>query len=138
MVDLPGGLGTSLIVPTLVLEAFAIELLLKSLLLLERKEPGKTHELDKLFRKLHFTTQASLISAWDAGPKRQMTQIATELDLPTELPLALEKCSTAFSDLRYAHEDPNKCVFYLGKLPRLLQDYIAATNSDWVRWTLVD
>jgi hypothetical protein len=118
----------------LVLEAFAIELLLKSLLLLEGTEPSKTHNLAALFRMLHPNTRRNIVDVWDAGPLAQLDAFCNELGLPSDLPSALVKCGSAFENLRYAHEDPNKPVFYLGALPRLLQDRISGLHPDWVVW----
>jgi hypothetical protein len=129
---------TAVMLPAMVMEAFAIELLLKTLLLMEGKEPSKVHELEKLYRRLHVETQRALAVEWDRGPRVQLGKFADQQNLPTELPLALEKCSSAYAILRYAHEDPNKCVFYLGALPRMLQDFIEVRQPDWVRWVLID
>jgi hypothetical protein len=118
----------------LVLEAFAIELLLKSLLLSEGTEPGKTHELATLFRNLHPNTKRKIVDLWDAGPRIQLEGFCKQKGFPNDLPNALVTCGKAFEDLRYAHENPNKPIFYLGTLPRLLQDHISASYPEWVSW----
>lgn len=128
------GAGLQLIAPMLTMEAFAVELLLKSLLLAEGKEPGKIHDLAALFRKLHPNTKRTIVDAWDAGPRAQINSLCTEKGFPSDLPNALVTCGRAFENLRYAHEDPSKPVFYLGKLPRLLTDQISSSYPEWVHW----
>jgi hypothetical protein len=118
----------------LVLEAFAIELLLKSVLLSEGTEPGKTHDLAALFRSLHPNTKRKIVDVWDAGPCIQLEAVCNQKGFPSDLPNALVTCGKAFEKLRYAHEDPDNVIFYLGALPRLLQDHISLAHSDWVHW----
>jgi hypothetical protein len=128
------GAGVQLIAPMAVLEAFAIELLLKCLILSEGKEPGKIHDLAALFQKLHPNRKRKIVDAWDIGPRAQIDSVCRQFELPSDLPNALVKCGRAFEDLRYAHEDPSKPIFYLGKLPRLLTDQISASYPEWVSW----
>ena len=128
------GRDLMLIYPTLALEAFAIELFLKCLLLLQGEEPPRTHNLAKLFRDLHPNTKRSIVDQWDNGPRKKIVELGKKLGFPTDLPNSLVRCGDAFEELRYAFEDPEKIVFYLGDLPRLLLDQIAAAKPDWVSW----
>jgi HEPN domain len=121
-----------LIYPMLTLEAFAIELFLKSFILQQGIEPPKSHNLGKLFRQLHPNIKRSIVDKWDNGPRKQIEQLGRQQKFPTDLPNALVKCSDGFQELRYAFENPEDIIFYLGALPRLLLEVAADRRPEWI------
>lgn len=122
------------IYPMLTLEAFAIELFLKSFILEQGAEPPKSHNLAKLFQLLHPNLKRSIVEKWDAGPRKRIEVFGRNNNFPTDLPNALVKCGDGFQELRYAFEDPERVQFYLGDLPRLLLDVTALHKPDWIVW----
>lgn len=121
--------------PLLVLEAFSIELLLKCLLLLERKEIPQSHRLAVLFRRIGSKTKRRIVDGWEAEARPMLTRFGREKNLPTDLPNALVQCDRAFEQLRYGYEDPAAMVFYLGGLPPILIDAVKSLKDDWVIYT---
>jgi len=89
--------------PMMILEAFAIELLLKCLLILEEKRPRASHNLDVLFHQLNDKNQRRIIELWEENARSKLSSAEKQLRLPTDLPNALAKCGSAFERLRYAY-----------------------------------
>lgn len=121
--------------PTLVLEAFSIELLLKCLLLLEGKEVPRTHRLAVLFREIGCKTKRKIVESWDTEARPMLVRFCQTKKLPTDLPNALVRCDRAFEQLRYGYEDPDAMVFYLGGLPPILIDTVKSLRDGWVIYT---
>lgn len=119
--------------PLIVLEAFATELLLKVLIAMSGKAPPRHHFLDKLFFLLPAAQQVSVSRRWDATGRPRIEQWCASMGKPADLPTALATCNTAFADVRYWYEDPDKPQFYLGDLPRLLMMEIADLKPGWVQ-----
>lgn len=118
--------------PSMVLGAFAIELLLKCLLVMDTGQaPETTHHLGKLFRQLPHKRKRRIEELWDAGPRKKIRPFCLAKGYPDDLPNALNACANAFEDLRYVYEDPAKTLFYLGELPQLLIDVIVEIKPDW-------
>jgi hypothetical protein len=51
--------------------------------------------------------------------------------MPKDLIGCLRECRDAFELLRYAYEDPEKQMFYLGSLPEILRQAILEFNPEW-------
>jgi hypothetical protein len=120
--------------PSMVMSAFAIELFLKCLLLLEGKETDRIHSLDVLYQKLSRSHRRRIEKAWDkeARPKVDKLNERFGLDYPSDLSNALVTCGQTFRDMRYGYEDPDRQVFYLGDLPLILWRAIVAVRPEWV------
>jgi len=116
---------------SMLLEAFAVELLLKCLLIIEKKDPPITHRLDKLFRQISHKKKRRLEELWEVQARPELTEFAKADGLPTNLPNAIVRCRDAFDRLRYHYEEPNKSPFYLGRLPHLLKMVILETKPEW-------
>jgi hypothetical protein len=120
--------------PSMVLSAFAIELFLKCMLLLEGKEIDRIHALNVLFRRLSHNQKRRIEEVWEreARPKVDMLNRQFGLAHPTDLPNALVTCGRAFEHMRYGYENPDRQVFYLGELPRILWRIIVDIRPEWV------
>jgi hypothetical protein len=118
-----------------VLSAFAIELFLKCLLLLEGKEYGRIHSLDALYQKLSPNQKRRIEEAWDkeARPKVDQLNQRFGFDHPSDLPNALVTCGRTFEHMRYGYEDPDRQVFYLGELPTILWRIILDDRPEWAK-----
>ena len=121
--------------PSMVLSAFAIELFLKCLLLLEGKELDRTHTLNVLFRKLSHKRKRRIEEVWDkeARPKVDTLRRKFGLSHPSDLSNALATCGKAFEHMRYGYEDPDRQVFYLGELPTILWRTILELRPEWAK-----
>jgi len=121
--------------PSIVLSAFASELFLKCLLLIEGKGTHNCHDLHVLYKKLSPQAQTLIASKWDF-PTRRAAEIAfAEMEsgqkMPTDLDSALIRGGNAFKKMRYIYEDPLGTDFYLIDLPRILHDVILALKPEW-------
>jgi hypothetical protein len=119
--------------PTMVLSAFASELLLKCLLVIETGEaPDNIHELHTLFGKLKHKTKRRIEEVWDAECRGKIEGLAKLQGVPTDLPNALFRCTKAFERLRYAYEDQFRDVtFYIGDFPGILARVISEIKPEW-------
>ncbi len=111
---------------SLILSAFGLELLLKCLIVLDKKVPPPTHSLSVLFRQLNHRHKRMIEAKWDVEPsgRAQITPLATSLKLPTDLPNAIVACQKAFERMRYMYEYDDGAVYYLQGLPRLIINLI--------------
>jgi hypothetical protein len=120
--------------PVNVLSAFACELFLKSLLVLQGQAPPVSHNLWSLFKRLHNKKKDRLTVLWTAAVAEKSpafySQIAsiTVANFPLDLRGAL---ITAFDIIRYHYEDSSKSRFYLTDFPRILHGYILELKPDW-------
>ncbi|NEV00698.1 hypothetical protein [Bradyrhizobium uaiense] len=118
--------------PTLVLSAFAAELFLKCLLILEtEKAPANTHQLHVLFRQISHQRQRRIIELWDVEGRPKILGIALIHNLPLDLPNAIDRCSRAFERIRYGYEADWDDVVYYIDLPRITYKVILEIRSDW-------
>lgn len=121
--------------PSMVLSAFAIELFLKCLLHMERGCAPNTHRLNVLYRQISNKRKRRIEELWAA----HVNENSRDYDLapyrktpmPKDLIGCLRECRDAFQLLRYAYEDPDKQLFYLGELPEILRRAILEFNPDW-------
>ena len=106
--------------PSMVLSAFAIELLLKCILVIENGDAPETHRLNVLFRRVSHKTKRRIEALWDEKARQRIAPFCKAEGLPHDLPNAFVKCATAFERIRYIHEGAAGVAFYLGDLPKLL------------------
>ena len=119
--------------PSMVLSAFASELLLKCLLLIENKEVDTTHSLNRLYQKISHTQKRRIDSAWEAEARPHIDSFCRIHGLPSDLANALVTCGRAFEQLRYGYEAPEGegQRFYIGHLPRILCEAIIEIKPEW-------
>jgi hypothetical protein len=117
--------------PAMVLSAFAAELFLKCLLLLEGTNPPPTHRLDVLFKLFSHKRQRRIQELWEADGRPRLTGFCKSLNLPSDLSNALAKCGSAFEKLRYYYEDPNKVVYYIGDFAWIMMRVIIEIKPEW-------
>lgn len=135
--------NTTFRMPGMVLSAFASELFLKCLLVIEGKEipgwrnkasnpnarPRDPHHLKNLFELLPRGTQFRVGDYWDFKVSERHDQlreieIRDQVKIPRDLPTALAECGGAFVGLRYIYEDPSRTNFYITDLPDVLHDVV--------------
>ena len=119
--------------PSMVL-AFAIELFLKCLLLLEGKEIDRIHTLNVLYRRLSHNRKRRIEEVWEKEARPKVGKLNRQFGFahPTDLPNALVTCARAFEHLRYGYEDPDRQVFYLGELPTNPMAHHPRASAQWV------
>jgi hypothetical protein len=115
-------------VPTIVLSAFASELFLKSLLLIEGSNEGWGHGLFELFDKLSQEAKTDIEENWKAVLERKKDQGPFD---PRSLQELLKVGSKTFEVLRYAHEGVDGLQFHLSELPEALRTTIVARKPEW-------
>ena len=124
--------------PSMMLSAFASELFLKTILLLEGQSPSETHNLGKLYKGLHNKTKTRLAVLWDEAMRDRASshgQLEALIGkrLPSDIRGALILCGDAFTVLRYAYEEGKETVFYIDALPRVLYQLILERKPEWGR-----
>jgi hypothetical protein len=119
--------------PTMVLSAFASELFLKCLLILETGEaPENIHPLHVLYRRVSHKRRRRIEELWDNDARPKLAGLAQALNLPTDLPNALFQCSKAFEQLRYAYENNfNNVRYYIGDFPWIVMRAIVEVKPEW-------
>jgi hypothetical protein len=119
--------------PSMVLSAFAIELFLKCLLLLEGKEFDRIHSLNVLFRRLSHNQKRRIEEVWEKEARSKVDELRRKFGFPhpSDLPNALGTCARAFEHMRYGYEDPDRQIFYLGDLPTILWRIILGIRPEW-------
>jgi HEPN domain-containing protein len=125
-----------IMMPAVVLSAFADELFLKCLLLLEGKTPPDIHHLAELFNKLEQTTKDMIEAGWNAAVQANEHEFAENerklnITIPRDLPTALADCGDTFRLMRYIYDDPLAVKFYIIDLPQVLRDVILARKPEW-------
>ena len=126
----------SLIFPAMTLSAFAAELFLKSLLIVEGTTPPGSHNSNTLFKRLHNKTKEALRIRWDgnvAAREKELAENERRLDvqIPRDLDTALADCGDAFEKMRYLYEDPINVKFYITDLAGIVRDHIIVVRPDW-------
>lgn len=116
--------------PSMVLSAFAIELLLKCLLALEGTEIPETYKLDVLFRRISHKKKRRIEELWDLNARSKVKQFCKAHGLPDDLPNAMVECASAFENMRYIYEEP-ETRFYIGDLGQQLIDVIVEIKPEW-------
>jgi HEPN domain-containing protein len=120
--------------PSMVLSSFASELFLKCILHLDAGHAPPTHNLDTLFRKLPNQRKRRIQEIWEDHLRKNAPNYAALLQLRQISPNVgdcLKDCRDAFVLLRYAYEDPERVVFYLGEFAYLLRQAILEFKPEW-------
>ncbi len=125
-----------LALPSVVLSAFACELFIKTLLILEGKIPLSSHNLYTLYKRLDNKTKDRLDLIWrvsmiDAAAQLHEIEKLKGKKLRRNLREALEDCGDAFVDARYYYEEPEGSMYYLTVLPRVLHEFILERKPEW-------
>jgi hypothetical protein len=116
---------------SMVLNAFASELFLKCLLIIEQGDAPSTHRLDILFRRVSHNRKRRIEELWNEHCKSKVMFTCRQFGLPADLPNAIVKCGDAFERLRYHYEDPEKTIFYLHDLPWAVGKAILEIKPEW-------
>lgn len=114
-----GGIPTEFVAPCTVLSAFAVELSFKCIITLENNTFSGTHLLHKLFGQITQNRRRRIIALWDALARPRLVNMPQMdgIQLPIDLPGALEACSNTFEKVRYIYE-PGAFAYYLRADPR--------------------
>jgi hypothetical protein len=128
--------GRILGIPSAVLNTLADELFLKAMLLIEGKEPPRTHNLAKLFQLLDSDTQIKIEILWDASALANKHNFAKHearhgITIPRDLKITLDSCGDFFEKGRYIYEDPNAVKFWLSDLPPVLKSVVLTLKPEW-------
>jgi len=111
--------------PALVLSAFASELYLKSILIIEKGKAPGWHHLKNLFDLVSPTIRKKVEQQWIHHVSSPRTKRNTGQHVPTDFNWALSAGAQAFVKLRYVHEDDGfGTKFLLGELPDMLRQVI--------------
>jgi hypothetical protein len=124
---------TTIAPPTMVLSAFASELFLKCILILETGEaPENIHLLHVLYPRVSHKRRRQIEEMWDADARPKLARLSQVKNLPTDLPNALFQCSRAFEQLRYAYENQfNNVTYYIGDFAWILMRAIVEIRPEW-------
>jgi HEPN domain-containing protein len=131
MVDMAG--------PSLTLAAFASELYLKCLLVLQGSRPPNIHDLKKLFDRIEPEMQQTIERIWDTHvqiKQQYWEKVRAYIKKPFSLDLrsALEQGGRGFEVIRYSYEQSQEDFgFVLSDLPRVLQIAILEIKPEWAR-----
>jgi hypothetical protein len=122
--------------PAIVLSAFAAELFLKCLLLLDSETPPNTHDLKALFAGLSDQRKKRIEELWDKAVAANVkefenTERQLGISLPRDLGSALSDCGNAFEGMRYLYEDPTKVKFYIVDFAPVLRATILEIKPEW-------
>jgi hypothetical protein len=129
-------LEESLKYPGMVISAFASELFLKCLKLIDGKGTSNSHKLAELFGDLSHDTQALIRAEWDtmlavSEPMYQELERKHRVKIPRDLNTSLAECGEAFMKLRYIYELPKGSTFYITQLPLVLKNVVKKLKPDW-------
>lgn len=123
--------------PAMVTNAFASELFLKCLLILEGKAHlARGHDLHLLFKRLDGQTQKDIRARWDADAPRRVSSLAeaerlSGATIPRDLDTSLAECGKAFERIRYIFEPASHPIaFYITFLGIYLRDTIRQ-RTNW-------
>jgi hypothetical protein len=120
--------------PVMVLSAFAAELFLKCLLILEGQTPPDSHNLNMLFKRLPHKRKARIEQLWDkfvsdASANFEESERQLSSQEPQNCPGRLRRCIR--KKMRYVYEDPKKVKFYIIHLAPALINVILEIRPDW-------
>jgi hypothetical protein len=125
------GWALTIVHPTMVLSAFAAELFLKCLLVLEGAAVPSTHRLDVLFKRVSHKRQRKIQELWEVDGRPKLIPFCRSHNLPSDLSNALVKCGSAFENLRYYYEQPDKVVYYIGDFAWIVMRAIVELKPEW-------
>jgi len=126
----------TLVIPAMVMSAFAAELFLKSLLALEGTSGKGIHHLAALFDKLSKERRADLELRWTATVQLRERELAANertlgIQIPRDLPTSLQDCGDTFRLLRYVYEDAERPKFYIIDFAEIAYRAILDLQPDW-------
>jgi hypothetical protein len=128
----PGsGSEMSIVIPTSVLSAFAAELFLKCLLVIEIGQAPPIHRLDTLFKQLSRKRQRRIDELWEQLGRPRIKAFCQQHQHPSDLSNALARCGRSFENLRYYYEDPDRALYYIGDFAWVLLHAIVEIHPDW-------
>ncbi len=123
------------------LDALALELYFKCLILQESGKYRSGHDLYKLFQALDPVTQKFLSQAHLDYAAKWPSYVATAQlhGYPIELDKLIIRGRHAFSGFRYLHESVHdkryrNTVFGLRHMPFIVRQRILESNPEWGRW----
>ncbi len=125
-------------VPLVTISAFAIELFLKCLLLIEGGKLTKVHDLDYLFGLLPEHVRKEIEALWDARPQPDEVQWAfiesqNKIKVPRDLRGQIRESKDAFVRIRYGFENASEIRFYIDQLADILWSVIVKRRPIWAR-----
>lgn len=122
-----------LMIPNVVLRAFASEAYLKCLLTFRQKQFPPTHDLHLLFSRLPSEDRGQIEKEWNAAMLPMLQHVSThttaEFTVGTTLIQVLKQCAEAFKEWRYEVEQPR--YWTLGGFARHVRGRITQLNPDW-------
>jgi HEPN domain-containing protein len=129
-------IGSYVVLPCVVMQAFSIELYLKCLIGLEGRPVPRGHHLRNLFDRLNGKSQKELAALWlaDHDSREALRNVLPSKwrdAISDDVGQALSDGSRAFEELRYAYEREPVCRFYIDTLPRMLRGMIWARRPEW-------
>lgn len=122
--------------PIMVISAFACELMLKCLVLIDTGSTPRKHGLYDLYKLLKPATQDSLKAAW-SSVSQQRSEILDQIDAslgykrPRDLESHLESGNDAFVQLRYVYEGGDDFDFRLSDFPIVLREQIRSMKPEF-------
>ena len=124
----------AIIVPAATLEAFATELYLKTLLVMDKGivEPG--HNVELLFKSLKSGTQSAVRAIYEVNLKTQPDAVhfaKTHPHIPMGLNHCLKLSAKTFEAIRYIYERPAIEIVAWAILPISFRQTILAINPAW-------
>jgi hypothetical protein len=124
-----------LLVPDIVVTAFACEIYLKCLIAIDRKtNPPYWHELDRLYGKLSQDLKSNLQRKWEqylsTSKQRQRIESGTK-EMPQSLARAIKYHADHFEDFRYIYEMSDPKEFYLNGLLNILRNTALEFFPKW-------
>jgi HEPN domain-containing protein len=135
LVQLPGDVRFAQ--SLLVLAAFASELFLKCILVIEQAQCPRGHDLGNLYSKVSGAVKAKLEQRWNtdfvAKRKEQLAVVEKEygVSIPRDLKNLLSLGARSFEHIRYAHEKQPVGNFYLMDFPALLRTIVVEIKPAW-------
>ena len=122
-----------LILPWGVMSAFSVELYLKSLILIEKGDPGKIHDLWELFQKLHSDTRSDLSDAYDTKIRNcDIGHFRISKGHYIDLENDLKMSAKAFAEMRYFSQGKtSETKFSVGLLGLVIRNHVHALHPEW-------
>jgi HEPN domain-containing protein len=114
--------------------SFALEMYLKSLLLVENGDAPRTHDIHDLFHALKESTRRDLTTDHDKWVSEHpgFVEQATKEGLPTDLEELLKLGKDAFSKFRYSHEKiPSETNWGLNALSFCVSQRLLQLHPEW-------
>ena len=124
-----------IILPTMVLAAFAAELYLKCLHCIDSNEVPPGHSLKQLFERLPKLRRDAIVALWDDLMAEQKEMLdRRDADFGTKIPrdfkTSIAESDRGFENLRYVYED-DKFKFYMADLALVLRKIILKIHPTW-------